>query len=171
MTTPTGNVFMDPDTGKPANPRNIQSNTGAQGLAMDKKYGPGVLGPPSEGTPEAMVTHQPESAPVQNPPAELPEISGRAFGPGVGVTPTDPVYLRRQQEDLERTKILVRDYGRILKQKDAGASAHRDAKAKLALLADKEYARDDGGRPVVKKILATYGVGRPKGGIPDEADA
>jgi hypothetical protein len=139
MPEPTGNRWRDPDTGKIANPRNIQADT-FKGTNRPNRYGPSVTGTGDE--PEVAVTDQPrpqleDPAPAPPPVTTLPSTIGE---------PSD------YRELVDR----ITELGPRAQQGDA------EAVSALNKIAEAEYGREDGGRLPIKRRLAARGISRPE---------
>lgn len=188
MTAPTGNRWVDQDklaaTGDPsksiANVDNIQ--TDLPGHSKKVKYGPMVTGEWPEGQgPKSDV--QPSSQAVGAEPQgivgqvipfpgeqgeeevaddELPELEGRKVGPAIEQPRPQAQANPAETAAIEQTKLSIRELNRELKDAKSAKPVKLAAAAALQGIAEQEYARPDGGREPVKRILARYGYGNPK---------
>lgn len=186
MTEPTGNRWNDPDTiwdekgklrppqeRKIANPRNLMLDTYQGKDAAKLKYGPAVLNNPDDEVEEidkaavsaaagqvgaqaalegvkteeltevrpSLGTAFQQKEPLQEPPApDLPAADGPPF-----------------DDDYEVVRADIKKLGGKAKQGDPAATSE------LNKIAETEYDREDGGRLPIKRLLASYGVGRPQG--------
>jgi len=158
MAENTGNVWRDPDTGKPANPQNILIGD-YYGRPIIERHGPAITGRP-RGTPpaaaEAVVTTPvpPAVGPGIGP--EMPEAppagAAYAFGAAVEGVAVAPEVSQR----LAELRTLRQE-----STKAKTAPARRAAAAALQTLATEEFARETP-RPDVLRRLKSYGL-RPSG--------
>lgn len=186
MTAPTGNRWVDQDklaeTGDPsksiANVDNIQ--TDLPGHSKKVKYGPLVTGiwPEGQGPKPG---EQPSSPPAGVEPQgvvgqvipfpgeqgeeevegdELPELEGRKVGPAIEQPRPTPANVA-ETAAIEQAKLSIRELNRELKDPKSAKPVKSAADAALKGIAQQEYARPDGGREPVKRILSRYGYGNP----------
>ncbi len=181
MTAPTGNVWMDPDTGKPANPQNVQQDMGT-GIPFNRKYGPGVrdTGLGSEVDRQA---HRLDRDPVADAAAAELAKSGDAsgivqrkfgsIGSSAGPKP-DGAATARGRAQLDDTKITARELGH--ESVDKKVSPEQRARARIALeqLARNEFGRPDGARKEIVAVLKRYDITpasfRPAAAVPDKEE-
>lgn len=176
MTTPTGNRWVDQDTGKVANEDNIQ--TDLAGNMHKQKYGPLVTGegaPPTPAEPTTPPTGQ-AGAPITTGDAgtvigglegevevegeDLPEIGRPQFGAAVEQPSTSDLGVAAAAtEAIEKAKLEIRELNRQATKGDK--ATQRAATAALKQIAKDEYGRADGGRDPLKRILARYGFANP----------
>lgn len=178
MTTPTGNRWVDQDTGKVANPDNIQ--TDLAGHSQKQKYGPLVTG---EGNPPEKTSPTSEPSPTSQGQAgspitagdagtliqgnegevevedgdELPDVGRPKLGTGIVDRPD---HIAAENAEIEQAKLDIRELNRQATKGDK--STQKAAKAALEQIAVAEYGRPDGGREPLKRILARYGYANPK---------
>jgi len=169
MTSPTGNRWVDQDTGKLANEGNIQTDLAGHG--QKAKYGPLVTG---EGNPPAKPAESPTTAGQAGSPitatdagtaiegaegevevqeGELPEIERPVLGTGVTQQTAEATAA------IEKAKLEIRELNRQATKSDPATK--RAATAALKQIAKDEYGRKDGGREPLKRILARYGFANP----------
>lgn len=177
MTAPTGNRWVNQDTGEIANPDNIQ--TDLPGHSKKVKYGPLVTGEGEEPTPAA-----PSSKPTgtagtdveqdgvgeltaplpgeegEQEVTDLPEIEGRKLGPSLEPS-TAEANLAAANAQLEQAKLTIRELNRQATAPKGDKTTRKAAATALEEMAKQEYGRADGGRDPVKRILARYGYGNP----------
>lgn len=171
MTAPTGNVWNDPDTGKPANPTNVQQDMGT-GIPVNRKYGPGVRGT-GAGSEVDPVAHRMNRA-IDDAEAEVVgrlegrsavvegNIIDRKYGPGTSAMKADGPANARAAQDLAITKVSVRDLGHEAQDKKVSPEQRAKAQQGLEQLARNEYARADGGRREIVASLTRFGLGPEK---------
>ena len=157
MTSPTGNRWVNQDTGELANKDNVQ--TDLPGNPAKIKYGPSVTGagePPAElpvGAELPGAAQEAEHEALVN----VMVNEGRKLGPldqGQSV----------QNAELEQAKLDIRNYRRVAVDPKSAKDAQAAAKARLGQIAAAEYAREDGGRGPVKAALARAGFANPNKG-------
>jgi len=166
MSEPTGNRWVNQDTGEIANKDNIQ--TDLPGNPGKVKYGPSVTGqgdaPVAVTAPISELKWDDTPGPVMmgslaTPDAttELPEIEGRKLGSAV----LDQGAIA-QNAEIEQLKLDVRNLRRIVTDKKKGTpEARAAAEARLGQIATTEYGRPDGGREPIKRALSAAGFGNP----------
>jgi hypothetical protein len=189
VTAPTGNRWVDQDklaaTGDPsksiANVDNIQ--TDLPGHSKKVKYGPMVTGDWPEGqgpkpdvqpsTSQAagaelaqgvvgqVIPFPGEQGEEEVQDDELPELEGRKVGPAIEQARPTPANAA-ETAAIEQTKLSIRELNRDLTNAKSAKPVKLAAAAALKGIAEQEYARPDGGRDPVKRILARYGYGNPK---------
>jgi len=168
MSEPTGNRWVNQDTGEIANKDNIQ--TDLPGNPGKVKYGPSVTGQgdapvavtapvviPQPGDALAWPAGEPMGSLVTpDATTELPEIEGRKLGPAVldqGAT--------AQNAEIEQLKLDVRNLRRASTDTKGTRETRAAADAELGQIAMREYGRPDGGRGPIKRALSAAGFGNP----------
>lgn len=159
MPEATGNVWIDPDTGKPANPGNVIAGEGP--IAPEEKYGIGVLGNPEppvattvvEGVPSRDVSAVAGQVPQQRP---LDAVERPEYGAGV----TGEEAMQEAQDHRDEIQVIERIRTLRETQKAGNAREKQAATEAMTVIAKREYARTDGGRPSITKRLAAYGISK-----------
>lgn len=169
----TGNVWNDPDTGKPANPHNVQTEDLA--IPTEDKYGPAVLAdrdvaeePQEQKTEAEEVARLTTEGQEAQPKEELVDVTdefmkttryGSAFeeDDDEGVPPPPP---EEDAAELQQIIQVMRTLNTQRKAEDKNVAA--TAERTLEGIATAEYARPGGGRSGVTKRLASYGIKKPK---------
>lgn len=158
---PTGNVWIEPKTGKPSNPQNVIVGENA-GVTPEEKYGPGVLNP----APPVVVD---DPTPPTNPDAEAlasrapdplaGDADDRVFGPGLQPSdnPTATGAAHQEMQAVIDRLIELRAH-----QRDGTPKERHEAEQELKKIAFAEYSRAEP-RAKVTRRLSAYGIGKPEG--------
>jgi len=174
MTSPTGNRWVNQDTGEIANKDNIQ--TDLPGNPAKAKYGPEVTG---EGEPPA-ATEAPR-VPVKSPRVAVGESLGafedgeelRDNPAGESIAAAAAVHAESRKlgpldqgkteanAELEQLKLDIRNFRRVAIDVKSPKDAVAAAQAQLGQIAAIEYGRQDGGRAPIKAALARAGFANP----------
>ena len=168
----TGNVWIDPDTGKPSNPHNVQTEDLA--IPTEDKYGPAVLGDPdvaeepreqkTEAEEAARLTTEGQEAQPQEALVDVTDEFmqttryGTAFEEEEDAVETPPP--EEDEAELQQIIQVMRTLNTQRKSddKNVAATAERTPEG----IAAAEYARPGGGRSGVTKRLASFGIKKPR---------
>jgi len=155
MTEPTGNVWTDPDTGKPANPDNIQTDMDGS-IPMDQKYGPGILDDTGDPAPE--IEGGATVVDLDGPGDDLPDVGELTPAKNPNKEPADV------DEDDEELKELISVMRQLNTQKkESSATIVTQATKALEQMMMVESKRAGGPRKAITKRLNAYGIRNPTG--------